>query len=465
MGERLDVARLRYLAAVATQPADEWEGFYHPAVQGSNLEYCFQIGFAAYALAAMQRQAPAWRGPASPFGAGLAALARRMLHPRTHRYWTAHRPDPDPVRAANIMYSGHLACVLALTELIAGTDAFDAPQPLRRDANGDAIAHHSHHTVATAIHDQMAAAPSHGVACEPGRIYVCCNNHAALSNLLYDRCHPGRDLAAINGAWDAWVRARMVLPGWHAALVGPPGGVLSAVHYAPTDRSAPFASNFTDAWGLALMTAYDAELPRALAPRLWRRLHGDRAGRWLPSMGLLTRWEASDAGLNTGFAYVLARELGADRIAADLRAWALARLGAQAERGHAWLTGVHSALYTTALFALGDAIAPGGLAALFRDPPAYDPRAPRAVCGPFPAVALEQAAWDPATRTMQLAVAAFSAADLPAGEPAWLRLECLPGAPTAPPDLESAAAWDAATATLGLALAPGPARTITLRCG
>ncbi len=397
-------AIVRYLLTVANQPDDQWEGFYHPAYSGSNLEYLFQIAFTGYALVAIQRQVPAWCGPTSPIGTALLALSRRMRAALTTHYWTARRPDPDPIRQANIMYSGHLSCLLSLTELYGAAAEADTPFTITR-TDGLPIATYDHARVARAIHTQMVRSASHGVACEPGVIYVCCNDHAALSNILYDHCHPGEDLSAINAAWVAWVRQRMVLARWHRALPGPPGGVLSAAHQEQTNRSLPFASNFTDAWGLALLTPFAPDLAAELAPRLWRRRVRTRAGSYLPSLSLLTRMEASDAGLNTGFAYVLARELGADMIATELRAWAWQHLRPRAERDHAWLDGQHSALYTTALFALGDALAPGDLGRIFKDPPRTLSTAPRVALLDPPEAILDMAHWDARTQQLRLRLA------------------------------------------------------------
>lgn len=454
----LDASRLRYLVAVATQDNDTWDGIYHPAFAGSNLEYLFQFAFAGYALAAMQQQVPAWRGPDTPIHMALAGIVRRMLDPRVYRYWSAHRQERDPIRRANIMYSGHLSCVLSLAELL-GVGNYD--QPMRFTLDRAPVGEHDHAGIAGAIHEQMVAAPSHGVACEPGSIYVCCNNHAAISNLLYDQAHPGQDFSAINAEWRAWVRRRMVLAPWHQIFPGPPGGILSAAHRAPRDFSYPVATNFTDAWGLALMTPYDPDLAHELAPRLWRRLRRDQAGRYLPSMGLLTRAEASDAALNTGFAYVLARELGAERIAADLRAWAEARLGPRTEANHTWLAGEHSALYTTALFALGDVITPGGLAALFTVAPRYDPAAPYVTCVPFPVVALTQAEWRANEGVLLIGVAPFTLATL-ADRPAQVVARNLPSQPHVPLAWESSAAWDATRHELTITLPPGPAQALRL---
>lgn len=454
----LDAPRLRYLCAVATQDQDAWDGIYHPAFAGSNLEYLFQLAFAGYALTAMQRQVPAWCGPATPIHQALDGIVRRMLDPQVYRYWSAHRAERDPIRRANIMYSGHLSCVLSLAELL-GVGDYD--HPFRFTLDRVPVGEHDHAGIAGAIHAQMVAAPSHGVACEPGSIYVCCNNHAAISNLLFDQAHPGQDFQAINAAWRAWVRRRMVLAPWHQIFPGPPGGILSAAHREPRDFSYPLATNFTDAWGLALLTPYDPELAHALAPRLWRRLHRDRAGRYLPSMRMLTRAEASDTALNTGFAYILARELGEATIAAELRAWAEARLAPRQEADHAWLQGEHSALYTTALFALGDALAPGGLADLFTAAPRYDLAAPNVTCTPFPAVVLTRAEWRPTERALLLGVAPFTPAAV--GDlQAQVVVRNLPGHPQVPLAWEAATTWDDARSELTVTLPPGPAQALRL---
>ena len=148
----------------------------------------------------------------------------------------------------NLQYSGHLSTMLGLYEKVTGDSRYDEPFALQDPESGIAYTY-THGQVAERIHAQMVQNPFGGVCCESGMAYVPCNNHAMASNALHDALH-GTDYSSANGRWLDWVRKRMAPRGPSAR------GVFGAAYATDFHMAAPLAFNFTDAWGLALMSTF-----------------------------------------------------------------------------------------------------------------------------------------------------------------------------------------------------------------
>lgn len=350
--ERL-LAYLTSFERLALQPRDQWRGFFTPRSEAMNFGLRFQLAFPCYAVAAIGHALPATRARCLPI---MAALIERMIDPQAWRYWAGATGSADPVGQANIQYSGHLGHMIGLYELLGGDDRFD--QPFHFHASGRSVSY-THATLAAALHDQMRANRYHGIDCEPGNTYVACTDHALWSNVLHDRLH-GTDYAAVNPLWLSFMQQRLCFRG--PRVLG--RGAFSAIYLTRLNLAAPLGLNFMDSWSLALLAPLAPDLTRALAERLWPRLRWlDRETACLPSATIWTRMEGSDTAVNTGFAYVLATELGDHGRAAALLRYAEQRLQPVEQGGARLLMGGLAAPYTTALFALGEA---GGLGPLLR---------------------------------------------------------------------------------------------------
>ena len=160
--------------------------------------------------------------------------------------------------------------------------------------------------------------------------------------------------------WLAFLRERLVVPTGRLW----PRGLFRVAYLSSADRALPLSLDFTDAWTLAFLAPIAPALVDELVPRLWKRLRFDANGAHLRAPPLAHRLEVANAALATGFAYVLAREIGAEEVAQQLRCWAVATLRPT------WRDGVlfsdtEPRPYVTALFALGDALAPRTLGRVF----------------------------------------------------------------------------------------------------
>lgn len=345
------LAYLQSFERLALQPRDQWRGFFTPRSDAMNFGLRFQLAFPCYAVAAIGHALPAQRPRCLAI---IAALIERMIDPLVWRYWSRATGSVDPVGQANIQYSGHLGHMIGLYELLGGDDRFDRSFVF---AAGDRSVSYTHTALAEALHTQMRRNRYHGIDCEPGNTYVACTDHALWSNVLHDRLH-GSDYAAANDLWLDFMQRRLCFRG--PRVRG--RGAVSAIYMTQLNLAAPLGLNFMDSWSLALLAPLAPQLSARLAERLWPRLRWlDQHTAALPSAAIWTRVEGSDTAVNSGFAFVLAVELGDRQRAAALLRYAEQQLQPVERDGARLLMGGLAAPYTTALFALGEA---GGLGQL-----------------------------------------------------------------------------------------------------
>lgn len=336
----------RYLIDAAHRTAGDWSAYYAPRSEAGNFGTRFQLAFHGYAIAALGERLPAFRKRTAD---ALAAIINRMLDPFVWTYWLQRGETLDPIGPHNIMYSGHLGQLIGHYERFADDGRYD--QPFVLDDGARSRHEHSHASIVRSIVDQMATNRCHGVTCEPGFIYVACNDHAALSALLYDAAH-GTSLSGPVADWLTWLRARMVRRR---------GSVFQVAYLTGPDVVLPFNFQVMDVWSLAFLSPVAPELFETLYRR-WRRtakrVHGLA---WAPARWPNEPLEIADEALNTGFAYVAAREAGDSQLADRFMRYAEERLGLADEGGGRACWATPRRLMVTALFALGAALEPGDM--------------------------------------------------------------------------------------------------------
>lgn len=427
------LGHLNYLRSVLTQPTGLWEGFHRPLSQSMNFALRYQIAFATYALAIMQQATPAYR---APYIEAMRAAIEKMLHVDVWGYWRVpqsqsnsekqstqghshagqivmmaappHRrtipgAPSDPIAQNNLQYSGHLSTILGLYEKLSGSSAYDEPFTLSDPKTGVEYTY-THSKVAERIHAQMVENRFGGVCCEEGMAYVPCNNHAMASNTLHDALH-GTNYRAANAGWLKTVRGKLVLKG--PAL----RGVFGTAYMKDFGLATPVAFNFTDAWGLAFMVPFARPLVRKLYGKFKKRgiSRAGSDGAFVGSAGVSERMEISDIPVNTGFGLILARGMGDAELASDISRYSAQAFGARWDGDRYSYAGANRALHATALFAIGDAIQPGGenFVRLFNDAP--DPAAKQK---PYLAsansesgnIGVSQAYYEASTGTLHLAL-------------------------------------------------------------
>ncbi len=403
-----ELGHLKYLQKLANQPAGEWEGFYRSPIEGMNFGLRFQLAFSAYALYGLARRTPAYR---APYLEALENLVEKMLRPEVWAYWfqgaarslpviEAGQPpltqekekkagaieilhsrlgmassaiSPDPCQEGNVQYSGHLASMLGFYELLGGSSRYDSPGfVLSAESRGQHFEFpYTHTSLAARIHEQMSQNYFHGVCCEPGRAYAACNNHACISNILHDRLH-NTNYAAVNERWADWVREKM-LTGRGPLPLPAPNGLLSVAFMPDLHLPMPISFNLTDAWGLAFMAAWQPETVREIYPRFRKRLKPKGDGLRLGSLGPNEKFEISTEAINTGFATLLAKEMGDTETVARLLHYASEYFELTEIEDKLYYNAL-PAPYVTALFALAHALPEngGGLASLLQWRPDFD---------------------------------------------------------------------------------------------
>lgn len=370
------LGHLHYLHDLFTQPVGSWEGFYIPQSPSMNFALRYQLAFGVYALAALAQRTPAYR---APYVEAMRGASEKMLDGASWNYWRAPSrtngsavaesghvavlvsphtrapagPPSDPVAQDNLQYSGHLSTMLGLYEKVSGDARYDNPFTLHDEHSGVAFAY-THGDVAGRIHSQMRENGFGGVCCESGMAYVPCNNHALASNALHDALH-GTRFRDANGRWLRSVRDKMVLKG--PAM----RGIFGAAYVKDLHMAAPVAFNFTDAWGLAFMLPFDRTQVRKLYRKFRKRVtHAGADGAYLGSAPFSEKSEISDVPINTGFALIVARGMGDEKLAEELQRYSAGAFGAGWHGAHYLYKDAPRTLHSTALYALAEAIEPGG---------------------------------------------------------------------------------------------------------
>ena len=171
----------------------------------------YLVAGTAYATAAVAERSPAYR---TPYAAALRRAVEKMLHYRSWKEWMNNYGN-DPLAKDNLMFKGFLFYMMALYQRTAGDSRYDTPVTLQ--SNDGKIFTTSIKTLAEKLSVEAnkavdkGGAQHHGIACEPGQVFVICNTQHRVGYLIYDRLN-GTSYSAANAAWVAWTRKNMVDP-------------------------------------------------------------------------------------------------------------------------------------------------------------------------------------------------------------------------------------------------------------
>lgn len=187
-----DLELERYLLDLSLQPLDEFEGFSHiEQYLLSALRY--QLNYTCYALAMAQyNYTPAFAGYLTE---AQANTIEKMRDKKVWGYW-AHemlvgyqRWDPDPMKFANVMYTGFFGVMVGLFETL-NDHRFSRPGALSLRWNKNTEYRYEFNSLCEAIVHNMDIS-SHGplYPCEPRLIYPMCNAFSLSTLLVHDRLH------------------------------------------------------------------------------------------------------------------------------------------------------------------------------------------------------------------------------------------------------------------------------------
>jgi len=227
------LAMLRWMAHMAEVPKNgsnmTWDGFNVDPMRQLDMDSLrYSLAFIGYATSGMTYQhTPAYREVASSV---LHDLFQRMVHPYTWQYWSQaalcgmpwkkfcakhktsmctvdnvmyhHGADcPDPVREANIMYSGHLAQIALLYQLHSHDASLSTSGWRFQGGKPHVDLNYTLPALMAVLGEQSnASRVGGGITCEPGSIYPSCNNHIYISFRLHDALQ-GTSLGRRAGEW------------------------------------------------------------------------------------------------------------------------------------------------------------------------------------------------------------------------------------------------------------------------
>ena len=173
-------------------------------------------------------------------------------------YWGKKPWAPDPCYRENVMYTGHLLQLLALYEGFTHdtkywTQGFDFVWDETKTI------HYDVQKLIDVTVEQMRAADSGGVTCEPSLLFFPCNNHPHYAMKLFAALGHG-DWTAEARRWEKWALEHYCNP-----LMG--GGVLNLVYHTKTKLFYPRGYAGLDAWSLLWYEPWAEDRGTALA--LW----------------------------------------------------------------------------------------------------------------------------------------------------------------------------------------------------
>lgn len=354
--ERL-AAYVTYFEHLASQPPNRWEGFALPAHDERIYGLRFQLAFACYALGAIARHTEIEFEERMRCHEAMYALIVRMLQRRVWAYWALPAEHTErgtePIDAPNLTYSAHLAMMIGVYKISGGDTRFDEPFTLHWSSRERF--HYTFTTLVEALWRALRASPINAMPSFSGRIDPYTMGHALWALRMHDTLF-ATSYSNDTTRWLKFLAKRMAIGG--PALSG--RRAFSSTYLTGLRTPVGTSDNLSDAWSLAFLVALDEPLARRRAKRFLpaiRRLPttGTGARAFTPVSGRRARNEWSDTALASGFSYLLALELGDTALADALLAYADTEFQPVSDALGRRYTKPKATVFTTALFALGEA--------------------------------------------------------------------------------------------------------------
>jgi hypothetical protein len=193
-------------------------------------------------------------------------------------YWSNEKTYPDPVIHQNIMYSGHLAAMIALYESITGDFTYTTNGWDFITEDGSIKIHYTAPELMQVIYDQEESDYTGGVACEPNGRFIICNNFQKIGFTLYDKLHQ-TNYTDMGHKWREFIFREGLLPFWSSN--GDRYLKIVQADYPPIRFWLPLGAAGNDAWGLSFMLPWmlNSDGNRDWVCQGWKLLHGTRMWR------------------------------------------------------------------------------------------------------------------------------------------------------------------------------------------
>ncbi|QUT05741.1 hypothetical protein KFK14_22830 [Sphingobium phenoxybenzoativorans] len=306
------LGQVRNIVELARQPDHDWSDMKvgnRSAFDNSQ----FQIAWMYYALAVAQsQQTPAYR---ELYQATSDELIRKMTLPEVWALWGKIIEAPqfkkyldqtkdwrDPVRAKNIMYSGHLLQMIGLYELLYQDGKYDKPDAITFAITGENpfVHTYNHESLAKIIHAQFFENAFAGIECEPNLVFAECNQHPVLGLMNYDQLH-GTKLADVKTAfWDKAMSLGYLDTKKTKRFTGP--------YRLKEEQLVAFPSGWNDGWTGVTLHGWNRELVNQVYP-----MQRDAA---LPALldqnpeTFKNRWNQTSVSSDFGFLAAYSAEVG-----------------------------------------------------------------------------------------------------------------------------------------------------------
>jgi hypothetical protein len=189
----IDVELLRWVYAIAFQPADGLDGLDWGEQFHSGTQLRYQLNALCWALS-MYAVNFVPNAPAQ-VEAALGKLIEKHTDIRVWGYWRTLNllgnfdANPDPIVRDNIMFSAFLGDVLNIFEAATGSTRFDEPGSLTFVWKDGRTFPYDHHSIAAAVEKNFERSKLGFFPCEPGWSFTVCNIMGAQSLRGHDTLH------------------------------------------------------------------------------------------------------------------------------------------------------------------------------------------------------------------------------------------------------------------------------------
>ncbi|MCP5067588.1 MAG: hypothetical protein GY946_13575, partial [bacterium] len=366
----------------------------------------------------------------------LQRLMLRMLEKPVWEFWEEvsrsqpeHDPDwsgpqkgwRDPVRDKNIMYSGHVAHMAALYEMLYRDLRWDSPGALTFRWDEDEAFVYDLPKLIDLLHKQMTTNAWGGIECEINAVFPECNQHPILAFQLFDHMHGTRSFEARHSFLELFEQAPMVDPETHEVVAfyrvkqedvlanrNPRVGMPRDLLLWPMVKLGLFSFDSPSAcgWTGAFMHAWDPERVELHYPaqKTHHVVPADEGGGVRPGHDLTPE-------LSVGYFATLAVEVGDEETARGLLAWADDHYEPFWEEGalryplRREMDEAPTHRLTGKLLAMARSNRPDGLRRLHGEPWDDDDFAhPLLAEVEFPKVVVRQAFWDAPRKTLRISL-------------------------------------------------------------
>lgn len=213
----------------------------------------YPLSFIGYAIAATIYKTPMYKELSIKV---LDNVIQRLIEKHQYEYiesyWKHEKTFPDPVIHENIMYSGHLAQLIALYESISADYKYTNVGWYFKWSNESSI-HYTASKLMQILQNQTFIENTGGIACEPNSIFIICNNHPRIATQLYDSIHSS-NYSNLNLKWENWMKKHGKAP---HMLPTNDYRFFRIIYYKPIHAWIPlYGTSGNDVWALAFMNLW-----------------------------------------------------------------------------------------------------------------------------------------------------------------------------------------------------------------